>query len=164
MRYIHRNQRDTRSIDLVGEHRSDMLIDLEFDHQIDPVAHELIRVAQSSGTVIAIVEHDQVDAGGRRCSLQTVGDGFGKWHIRRLTAKSESRLLGSRHQAVQPILRLRQVAAVHKGFQNAINGRLGNAGALVDGFERQRTLFVLQKLEYVERFREYRNEVQPLGS
>src|SRR6266851_78302 len=32
VRYVHRNQRDTRGINLVGDYRGNMLIDLEFNH------------------------------------------------------------------------------------------------------------------------------------
>ena len=53
---------------------------------------------------------------------------------------------------------------MNKRFQNAVNGCLGNVGPLIDGFQRQRTLLILQKLKYIERFREYRNQIEPLGS
>ena len=53
---------------------------------------------------------------------------------------------------------------MHKGFQNAINRGLGNIGPLVDGFERKRALLILQQLKNVERLREYRDQVKPLGS
>jgi hypothetical protein len=65
MRYIHRNQWDTRGIDLVCEHWSDMLIDSKFNHQIPPVARQLIHIVQGGGAVVTIVENDQINAGGR---------------------------------------------------------------------------------------------------
>jgi len=60
-RYIYRNQRDARGIGLIGEHRGNMLVDLELDYQIQLIAREFICIAQGGGTVIAIVEHDQID-------------------------------------------------------------------------------------------------------
>jgi hypothetical protein len=53
---------------------------------------------------------------------------------------------------------------MNESFQNAINGCPGNGGALVDGFQGERTLLVLQELKYVERLREYRDQIEPLGS
>jgi hypothetical protein len=147
MRYVYRNQRerDTWSVDLVCQHRRHMLIDLKFDHQIHPVAHEFVRVAQRCGTVVTIVERDQVNPRRRGGSLQAVCHGFRKRHFRRLTAKTEAYLLGVRQQSIQSVLRLGHIAAMHKCFEDAINRGLGNIRALVDGLEREGALLVLQE-------------------
>jgi len=47
MRYVHCDERDTGGINLICEHRRHVLIDLEFNDQIHPVAHELVRIVQA---------------------------------------------------------------------------------------------------------------------
>ena len=141
-----------------------MLIDLKFDDQVHPVAHEFIRVVQRRGAVVTIVEHDQVNPGGRGGGLQAVGHGFRKRHFRGFTAKTEARLLGVRHQSIQSVLRLGHITAMHERFENAIDRGLRNIRPLVDGLERERALLVLQEFENVERLREHGNQVEPLGS
>src|SRR5258708_38769248 len=109
-------------MDFVCQDWGNMLIDLEFYDQIHTITHELIRITQSCGSVITIVEHNQVNTGGRRGSLKTVGYGLGERHVGGFTAKPESCLFGARHQPVKAVLRLRQIAAMNKSFQDAIDG------------------------------------------
>ncbi len=56
------DQGDFGRRDFVGNDGSDLLIDLEFDDQIDLIAHELLGGPDSGGRIIAIVEDEQVDA------------------------------------------------------------------------------------------------------
>ena len=64
MRDIDGDQRNVCGCDLVRDNGRDFLLDLELDHEIDAILHELFGVAQGGGSVVAVVENQQIDSDG----------------------------------------------------------------------------------------------------
>src|SRR5204863_3695053 len=64
------------------------------------------------------------------------------------------------HQTIQSILGMRQVAAMNKRLENAIDGRFGNVCSLIDFLERPRSIILLHQFQNVERLGQDGNHVQ----
>lgn len=154
------DERDAGIGDFVGNDGRGLLIDLEFDDEIDVVADEFLGNTDGGGAVVAVVEHDEIDARLIRRSLQAGGHGLRKRHLAALLGEAKTHLARAADKTIKPVLRLREVAAMHKRFEDAIDGGFGDAGALVDGFERHGLIFLLNQLKDVEGFGQDRNEVE----
>ncbi|MGH9581588.1 MAG: DUF1905 domain-containing protein, partial [Bryobacteraceae bacterium] len=62
----------THKLPVRRNHRSDILVGLKFDHQIDILPNEQVRIVLSDLGVVAIIERDEFDAFGRRRALQAL--------------------------------------------------------------------------------------------
>ena len=146
--------------DLVGDHGGDVLFDLELDDEIDSGAHELIGIQQGGLGVVAVVQDEEVDPESHGGLLQGLGYKLGEGHVAGLAGIAEAELLGAGDLTVEAIRPLHQVAAMDEGLEDPVDGRLGDLGLSMDGFERHGLLLGLKQLEYVEGLGEDRNEVE----
>jgi hypothetical protein len=56
VRDIDRDQRNAPIVNAIGNDGRDVLVDLEFDDQVNALAHKLFRVVDGGGCVVTIVE------------------------------------------------------------------------------------------------------------
>ena len=134
MRNIDRYEWDAASRNNVCDGWSGLFLDLELDDKLYSVFDKLARVAQCSLCAIAVVSQNQLDARSRGCFPQARRDRFGERHLRALTSETEPHFLWTRNQTVRSIGRLRDIASMNKGLQDAIDAGFRNFGSLIDVF------------------------------
>jgi hypothetical protein len=79
-----------------------------------------------------------------------------------LHGESETKAARAGDEAVEPVLRLGDVASVDERLENAVDAGLGDASLLVDIFERDGGVVLFEKLDNVEGLGEDGDEVEPL--
>src|SRR5882724_11048877 len=118
MRDIDSNHGNPRCCYLVGDDGSGFVLNLKLDDKVDSTVDKLLRVVNSGGNVIVIVEYVEVDTGGSGGLLEALRNGDGKWHVGTLAGKAEAELSGTAGDAVEAIAGVREVATVSEGFEN----------------------------------------------
>ena len=162
MRDLDRDQGNARVRNLVRNDGRDLLLNLKFDDQVDPVGDKLLRIADRRGGVVVVVEDHQIHAGRGRGRPEALGNCLREGQVFRLASKAEPYFSRTGGQPVQAILRLRDIAAMDKGLQDSIDGRFGDPSSLVKSLQRKRLILGLQQFQDVQRLRQDRNVVQPL--
>ena len=102
---------------------------------------ELFGVADGGGAVVAVVEDEEIDADGGGGGLETFGHLDGEGHLGALTAEAEAELLRAGDVAIRAVGGLRDIAAVDEGFEDAVDGGLGDPGLCVNGLEGHGLIF-----------------------
>jgi hypothetical protein len=75
--------------------------------------------------------------------------------------ETEAQAAGAGNEPVEAVLRLGDIAAVRQGLEDAVDAGPGDLRLLVDIFEGDGSLAILQQLEYVEGLGENGNQVEP---
>ena len=146
------NERDAGGGDAIGDNRSHLLLDLEFDDEVNAGTDEFLGIPECGGCVIAVVEDHQVDAGSGGGRLQAFGDGLGERHFRALSGEAEAQLERKADKAVEAVARAGDVAAMEQGLKDAVDAGLGEPRALKDGLERHGGAFGLEQLHDIKGF------------
>jgi hypothetical protein len=161
VRDIDGNKRNIRLFEDVRDARRHALLDLELDGQVHALGDELFGVLDSDVGVVLIVKDQQFDAGSSGGGRDALGNSHGEGHLGALGRKAETQSPGARDQPVKAILGLGHIAAMHEGFEDAIDASLGNLRLLIDIFKGNGGMILFEQFEHVERLGQNRNEVQP---
>ena len=144
VRHIHGHQGNIRFGEDMRHVRRHVLLHLELKHKVHALADKFTRVLDGDVGVLLVVEHHQFNAGCGRRGGHAIHNGDGEGHFSGLRGQAKTQPPRARDQPVLPALRLRHVAAVHQGFQNAIDAGLGNLCLLEDIFQSDRRIGLLQ--------------------
>lgn len=152
MRNVNSDEWDAGGGDAVGDNWSDLLLDLEFDDEVDAGADKFLGVLKRCGCVVTVVEDQQVDARSGGSRLQAFSDGLGERHFGALAGEAEAQLEGKTDQTVEAVARAGNVAAMEERLKDAVDAGLGEPGALIDGLERHGGALGLEQLHNIKSF------------
>ena len=157
--HIDGDERDLSLFEDMRDVGSYVLLHLEFEGQVDALAHKVFRVLDGDIGIVAVVELEQFHSGRSSSGGDAGGNGDAEGHLRALRGETEAEAAGTRDQAVLAALALGHVAAMNQGFQDPIDAGLGDVGLLIDVLERDGTVRLFQEFQNIERLGENRNQV-----
>ncbi len=124
-------------------------LDLKFEHQIDALWNELFGVLDGDIGIVSVIENDQLNTGCGCSGGNALSHSNGEGHFRTLNCEAKAQTAGTRNEPVLPILRLRNIAPMHQGFQDAVDTGFGDTRLLVNVFQRDGSWALFQQLDYI---------------
>jgi len=87
----------------VRDSRRSRFFHLEFEHQVHALSHEFFGVVHRHCGIVAVIENDQLHAGGRRSRYHALRHRLAERHLRTLHRESKAQSTRTRYKPVLPL-------------------------------------------------------------